>query len=132
MPPSTVRLHHMHNRVEHQPPRVVIRMPNPSLWWQQRLKPVPHHLYHTGGLVGFGLRGLLGQLPRPASSARSVMIIPRPGLMPASPARPAQKCRCAALDGQDQVPEQMPYFGTTQPDTRLRLALKRAKLLVRG
>jgi hypothetical protein len=85
MPPSTVRLHPMHNRVEHEPPRVVIGMPTPSLWWQERLKPAPHHFCHAGGLVGFSLRGLRGQLPRPPPSARSVMLLPRPGLMPAPP-----------------------------------------------
>jgi len=48
----------MHYRVEHEPPRVVVGMPNSVGWWQQRLKPAPHHFCHVGELLGFGLRGL--------------------------------------------------------------------------
>ena len=93
--------------------------------WQQRLKPPPHHI----GCFAAYLLGLLVVGYLLSILAASIMVIARPGLMPASPGRPAQKCCHVPLEGQDQLPEQMPYLGTTQPDTRLRLALKLAKLL---
>jgi hypothetical protein len=112
--PPTICVHHMHDRLEHQPPRVVVGMPHPSDWWEQWFEPPPHHVQHIhlGGLLS--LRHLLRwPIPRRyAILAPAVMVIARPGLMPAPPRRPAQKCLCATLNRQNQLPEQMADFRT--------------------
>jgi len=44
--PPTIRLHHVDDRVEHQTSIVVIGVPNPVCWWQQRFQATPDHLCH--------------------------------------------------------------------------------------
>src|SRR5215212_7994285 len=113
--PSTIRFHHMDDRLEHQPPRVVVGVPNSPNWWEQWFEPPPHHLQHMhlGALLGLRLLVRWSIPCRCALLAPSIMIIARPSLMPAPPRRPVQYHLCAAFDQQDQLPEQAPNFTTT-------------------
>ena len=51
MTPPTIRFHHMHDRLKHQAPRVVVGMSNAPNWWEQSFEPLPYHVEHilTGG-----------------------------------------------------------------------------------
>ena len=103
----------MHNRVEHQTPRVIIRMPDAIGWRQQWAQSTPDHLQHIDLLRSCLPRFSLWPLGLSyCTLAPSVMVIARPGLMPAPPVRPAQYGLYAALDHQDQLPEQAPDLGT--------------------
>src|SRR5215213_3892636 len=98
----------MHDRLEHQPPLVAIRATYSLGISQQPLKALPHQIGSCGGsLLGVLLGGYLLTIPTP-----SIVIIARPGLMPTPPSRPVQERCHVSLEGQDQLPEQPPNFGT--------------------
>jgi hypothetical protein len=111
-------LHHRHDRLEQQPPLVAIRATYSVGIWQQWLKPPPHHVGSFGayllGIGSFGayLLGLLVGGSLLSVPAPSIVIIARPGLVPTPPSRPVQYRCHVTLEGQDQLPEQAPNFGT--------------------
>jgi hypothetical protein len=105
---------------------------------QQLLQALPHLLDHLKPAILFervsryGLTRSRRTVRPPVFLSAPIVIVARPGLMPAPPRRPAQYRCHVTLENQDQLPEQPPYFGTTQAHTRLRWALKTAKLLCAG
>ena len=112
----------MHNRLHDYLSVVAIGSSRTLAARQQLLQPLPDHLDQlvrawridrTACVVRQRRTRLCGGarvlrfLPTP------IVMVARPGLMPASPRRPAQECRCTALEAQDQLPEQVPNFTTT-------------------
>lgn len=126
----------MHYRLHDFPSIVTIRSSAPLATRQERLQALPHLLYQVDRPMLID-RAWRRRLTRSWQAARRstllvsapIVIVARPGLMPTPPRRPAQDCRCTALDRQDQLPQQAPNFRTTQPDRSPRWALKFAKLL---
>lgn len=57
----------------------------------------------------------------------TIVVIARPGLVPASPARPREQRAGGAFHAYSQVPKQVAYLRATQPDRSLRAALNVAK-----
>src|SRR6478672_10097493 len=107
MLPATLCLLQIHYRLEHQTPMMTIGASGAPSRRQQSFKPAPDHLGQITLPRLYLPRFSLWPLVLTCSTlAPSVMIIARPGLMPAPPRRPVQYRLYVAFDDQDQLPEQ--------------------------
>lgn len=133
IPPPTIGLLDVHNRLQDHTSRMFVRPSLPPSRWEHPFEFIPQHFQplHTGlSRLVFGSRStrdsmnLLGWL---LPHSFSIVVPARPGLMPPSPSRPVQYVLQCLFQPYIYLPEQLPDFATTQSYRSPRLALNAAR-----